>query len=335
MANDMTEHHPIAVTMGEPAGIGPELIIDIWARRKELGLPPFYCLAIPGGLKPYIGNIPIEEISDTNQVQESFDQHLPVLYCDDEKSPAVPGKLNHSHAAGTVNAIETAVQHCRSGRARAVVTAPIHKEHLRQNGFKWPGHTELLAHLCDQAPGESVMMLATESLRVVPVTTHIALKDVSHTLTSDAIIHAGYTTARELKKRFGIAKPRLTVAALNPHAGEGGMMGLEEATHIQPAIWALQDMGIDVSGPLSADTLFHEEARTGYDAVLCMYHDQALIPLKTVDFWGGVNVTLGLGIIRTSPDHGTALSLAGQGKARPDSFINALRLADRMSRTHD
>ena len=175
------------------------------------------------------------------------------------------------------------------------------------------------------------MMLAAQDLRVVPVTVHIALKDVAFNLTADKIIHAGLVTAHDPKKRFGVKKPRLAIAGLNPHAGESGAMGMEEATHIMPAVWALRDHGIDVTDPLPADTLFHAEARKKYDAVLCMYHDQALIPVKTLDFWGGVNITLGLPIIRTSPDHGTALEIAGQGIARPDSMLAAIRVATSMA----
>lgn len=320
----------LAVTMGEPAGIGPELIARAWRRRAELGVPSFI----------YFGSV---------QALEAVDASLPVTLIDPQVSNIPParkdflavdipladslsiGTLNSKNGAAVIKAIQCATKAALDGLVDAVVTAPIHKASLYEAGFDTPGHTEYLARLCGLPDNHSVMMLATDGLRVVPVTAHIPLAKVASSLTADKIIHAGMVTARDLHNKFGIAKPRIAVAGLNPHAGEGGTIGMEEATHIMPAIWALRDEGIDVSDPQPADTLFHEEARATFDAVLCMYHDQALIPLKTLDFWGGVNVTLGLPIIRTSPDHGTALSLAGTGKARIDSLAAAMKTASAMA----
>ncbi|MCJ9428937.1 4-hydroxythreonine-4-phosphate dehydrogenase PdxA [Kordiimonas marina] len=325
---------PLALTMGDPAGVGPELAARLWQDRDKLALPPFVFIGAPEALTAALPDVPYQVLDDVSEAAEVFAKAIPVLAVP-VPAPVVAGEGNPANGSAVINAIDKAVELARAGAVSAIVTAPLHKALLYQAGFTAPGHTEYLARLCDLPDDASVMMLATEGLRVVPVTIHIALKDVAKKLTADAIIHAGRATAADLRDRFGIKTPRLAVAALNPHAGESGAMGMEEATHIQPAIWALKDDGIDVTGPLPADTLFHADARQNYDAVLCMYHDQALIPLKTLDFWGGVNITLGLPIIRTSPDHGTAFDLAGKGIARTDSMLAAIRMAAEMATTEE
>lgn len=317
--------------MGEPAGIGPELIARVWRRRAELDLPAFVYFGAVQALEAVDASLPITPIDPKlTNIPPTNEDFLAVDIPLAENLSV--GALNSRNGAAVIKSIKCATQAALDGLVDAVVTAPIHKASLYESGFDTPGHTEYLARLCGLPENHSVMMLATEGLRVVPVTAHIPLSKVASTLTADQIIHAGMVTAHDLQGRFGIANPRIAVAGLNPHAGEGGTIGMEEATHIMPAIWALRDEGVDVSDPQPADTLFHEEARATYDAVLCMYHDQALIPLKTLDFWGGVNVTLGLPIIRTSPDHGTALSLAGTGEARIDSLAAAMKMASTMVR---
>jgi 4-hydroxythreonine-4-phosphate dehydrogenase len=240
-----------------------------------------------------------------------------------------PGRLDPRNAPAVIGAIDHAVALARRGEIAGLVTNPIHKATLTQSGFGFPGHTEYLGHLAGGRA--SVMMLAISDLRVVPVTVHVALREVPHALSADRIVACGRVVAGALKQDFGIARPRIAVAALNPHAGEHGTMGDEETRIIAPAVRALRDEGIDARGPAPADTLFHAQARSGFDAALCMYHDQALIPLKTLDFARGVNVTLGLPFVRTSPDHGTALDIAAAGAADPSSLIAALALADAMA----
>ncbi|TNE61997.1 MAG: 4-hydroxythreonine-4-phosphate dehydrogenase PdxA [Alphaproteobacteria bacterium] len=321
---------PLALTMGDPAGVGPELVGRLWQDRDALKLPPFVFIGAPEALAAVAPDLPVQAIDSPADVATVFPHALPVIPVS-VSAPVVPGQGDPANGRSVVAAIDKAVELALAGAVGGIVTAPLHKAILYKAGFDAPGHTEYLARRCDLPDHASVMMLATEGLRVVPVTVHIALKDVPRKLTADAIIHAGRVTAADLRDRFGIENPRLAVAALNPHAGEGGAMGMEEGTHITPAIWTLRDDGITVSDPLPADTLFHADARANYDAVLCMYHDQALIPLKTLDFWGGVNITLGLPIIRTSPDHGTAFDLAGKGIARTDSMLAAIRMAARMA----
>lgn len=323
---------PIAITMGEPAGVGPELIARLWRDRKKQALPPFIYIGSSDVLKVYAPDVPTVEISQDEITSVDYSASLPVIDIP-VIEPVIPGTLSPANGACVIDAISTATRLALDGLVSALVTAPIHKAALYGVGFDAPGHTEYLARLCGMGDGASVMMLATEGLRVVPVTVHVPFKDVPKKLTTARIVHAGMITALDLKHRFGIPNPRLAVAGLNPHAGEGGTIGMEEATHIMPAIWQLRDNGIEVSDPQPADTLFHAEARQAYDAVLCMYHDQALIPLKTLDFWGGVNITLGLPIIRTSPDHGTALSLAGTGSARTESMTAAIKMAHTLSVT--
>lgn len=321
---------PLAVTMGEPAGIGPELISRIWLEKTALSIPN---LVYFGSIDVLKATNPRVELVRVDSAADVPDHQNDVLYAVDVPlpSPNCLGALNPENGPAVIKSIDLATQAALDGHVSAVVTAPIHKAALYNAGFDAPGHTEYLARLCGLADDSAVMMLATEGLRVVPVTVHVPLAEVSKQLTADKITGAGLTVAKDLRSRFGIDSPRLAVAGLNPHAGENGAIGMEEATHIMPAIWALRDQGLDVSDPQPADALFYPEARATYDAVLCMYHDQALIPLKTIDFWGGVNITLGLPIIRTSPDHGTALTLAGTGNSRADSMVAALKVAKKMA----
>jgi len=320
---------PLALTMGEPAGIGPELIARMWHAHKKLGIVPFLYVGAPEAIRTVSPDTPIEVISSTTDIAEIFGKALP-CWPVDIAAKITLGSPQQENGAAVVSSIQTAVDLAVKANVSGIVTAPIHKAALYQAGFDAPGHTEYLARLCGEVDDFSVMMLTAKNLRVVPVTIHIPLKEVPTQLTAAKIFHAGMVLSRDLRTRFGIKAPRIAVAGLNPHAGESGTMGMEEATHLMPAIWNLRDHGVDVSEPQPADTLFHAEARALYDAVLCMYHDQALIPVKTLDFWGGVNATLGLPIIRTSPDHGTALELAGTGKARIDSMLAAVKLAQQM-----
>ncbi|MDR3514583.1 MAG: 4-hydroxythreonine-4-phosphate dehydrogenase PdxA [Azospirillaceae bacterium] len=328
-----THSLPVALTMGEPAGIGGELTLMVWRRRVDAGLPVFFVIDWPqrlAALARRLGwDLPIEAIADPEQAQGVFDHALPVLPTTDAVA-GVAGKPDPGQGRAVLESIDRAVILTRQGRAAAIVTNPIQKSVLYDAGFGFPGHTEYLAHLAGIAT-EPVMMLEGGGVRVVPVTIHIALKDVAGALTQSAIIHCSRVAAAALRRDFGIARPRLTIAALNPHAGEQGAFGREEIDIIAPAVKALQDEGIDAVGPAPADTLFHQQARSGFDAAICMYHDQALIPLKTLDFDTGVNITLGLPFVRTSPDHGTALSLAGTGRANPASLIQALRSAAQLA----
>lgn len=325
---------PLAVTMGEPAGIGPEITLAAWARRGDSGLPAFYMIADPEQLdavaRATARKVPLIEIADPDEALAVFDKGLPVLALK-LGAEVRPGQPTTATAAAVINAIDTAVDHALTGRAAAVVTNPIHKSVLYDAGFHHPGHTEYLADLCARFGGTMditpIMMLAIPGLRVVPLTIHIPLRQVAGALSQALILDTGLGVARALRQDFAIQNPKIAVAALNPHGGESGNMGSEEIDIIAPAVAALRREGIDAFGPRPADTLFHERARATYDAVLCMYHDQALIPLKALDFDHGVNITLGLPIVRTSPDHGTALDIAGQGKANPASLIAALKTA--------
>jgi 4-hydroxythreonine-4-phosphate dehydrogenase len=324
---------PLALTMGEPAGIGGEIAMLAWSRRAE-GLPPFFAIDDPARLRALAGRIGLDveiaSIADPAEACAAFPRALPVL---DEPlpEPVAPGRPDPAAAPAVLRSIDRAVGLVRADRAAALVTNPIHKAALYAAGFRHPGHTEYLAEL-GGLRHPSVMMLASPQLRVVPVTVHLSLREAIATLTQDAIVHCGRTTAEALARDFAIARPRLAVAGLNPHAGEDGHMGREDIDIVAPAIERLRGAGIDATGPLPPDTMFHAAARARYDAALCMYHDQALIPLRTLDFEGGVNVTLGLPFIRTSPDHGTAFDIAGTGRARPDSLMAALRLADTLAR---
>ena len=328
----MTSPLPLAITMGEPAGIGGELSLKTWMARR-CGGRPFFVLDDPGRLEALAGllklDVPIRAIGRADEASSVFASALPVLPVSLAKTPQ-PGCPDVANAPATIAAIERAARMARDGEIAGMVTNPIQKKTLQDAGFRHPGHTEFLAELaggCDVA-----MMLACRELRVVQVTIHLSLAEAVKTLDSAAIVRAGRLTAAGLKALFGVAAPRLAVAALNPHAGEDGTMGTDEKRIFAPAIEALRREGIEVRGPAPADTLFHAAARSSYDAALCMYHDQALIPLKTIDFAGGVNVTLGLPFVRTSPDHGTALDIAGTGRADPASLMAALDMADDMAR---
>ncbi len=323
---------PLAVTMGEPAGIGGEIICKAWARRNE-ELAPFFVIDDPDRLVTVsrcLGRtIPVSVIATPAEAVSMFAHALPVLP-ESLAVTSIPGQPDPANAQAVIASIARAVALVQEGYAAAVVTNPIHKKTLYGTDFPYPGHTEFLAALAgsDLHP---VMMLACPGLRVVPVTIHTSLREAITTLKTVDIVLCGRITAHALRTDFGIMRPRLAVAALNPHAGEGGTMGEEEDTLIRPAIKALRAEGVAASGPTPADTLFHAGARTGYDAVLCMYHDQALIPLKTIDFMGGINITLGLPFVRTSPDHGTAFDIAGSGRADEASLMQALRIAEKMA----
>jgi 4-hydroxythreonine-4-phosphate dehydrogenase len=323
---------PLALTMGEPAGIGGEIALKAWLEHRG-DLPPFYLIDDPGRLALLARRldwpVPIRPIDAPNRALSVFADALPVVPLD-VTIRAQPGRPDPSDAPAILGAIKTAVRDVRDGRAAALVTNPIQKDSLYRAGFPHPGHTEYLAELAE-AVAAPVMMLVCPGLRVVPVTIHLALRKAIESLSRTAVVHAGRIAEAGLRQDFGIGSPVLAVAGLNPHAGEAGSLGREEIEIIEPALAELRAGGIDVRGPLPPDTMFHAEARVTYDAALCMYHDQALIPIKTIDFHGGVNVTLGLPFVRTSPDHGTALAIAGRGTARPDSLIAALRLAAEMA----
>ena len=319
---------PLAVTMGEPAGVGGEIALAAWQVLHEAG-PVFFMIDDPARLLQLARAldlaINIATIASPAEAAAVFRTALPVLPVG-STIVSTPGRLDQKHAGAVVRSIEMAVAFAKAGAAAAVVTNPIQKSTLYDAGFKYPGHTEFLGVLAGggRIP---VMMLACPELRVVPVTVHQSLKSAVAALTTAAIIDQARTTAAALQRDFGISSPRLAIAGLNPHAGEGGAMGDEEVRLIQPAVDALRAQGLHVAGPLPPDTMFTPRARPTYDVAICMYHDQALIPLKALDIDGGVNVTLGLDIVRTSPDHGTALDIAGQGIAHPGSLIAALRMA--------
>jgi 4-hydroxythreonine-4-phosphate dehydrogenase len=328
---------PIALTLGEPAGIGPDITIKAWLRRDELKLPPFYLLGDRDFLSRRAKMLGLDvQFADVdgNDAIAVFARALPVAPIG-RAATALPGRPDDSSAEAALASIRQAVSDVRAGRAGAVVTNPIAKSVLYRAGFQHPGHTEFLAELSasnGQAP-QPVMMLWSPVLAVVPVTIHLSLREAVDKLSSDLIVTTMRIVAASLKARFGVVSPRLAVAGLNPHAGEEGTLGTEDRTIVAPAIEILRGDGIDVRGPLPADTMFHEAARKTYDCAICMYHDQALIPVKTLAFDDAVNVTLGLPFIRTSPDHGTAFDIAGTGRANPASLIAALRLAARMAVT--
>ncbi|AWM00903.1 4-hydroxythreonine-4-phosphate dehydrogenase PdxA [Bradyrhizobium amphicarpaeae] len=335
MADRAAKPLPLALTLGEPAGIGPDITIAAWLRRRELNLPAFYLLGdealIARRAKALGADIEIAPVSP-GEAAVAFTEALPVVSTG-ERATAEPGKPDASSAPAALASIRQAVADVREGRAGAVVTNPIAKSVLYRAGFRHPGHTEFLAELAadgGRVP-QPVMMLWSPRLAVVPVTIHVSIRDALAELTSELIVSTVRIVAAELTSRFGIAQPRIAVSGLNPHAGEEGSLGHEEQTIIAPALRILRSEGIETRGPLPADTMFHEAARSTYDCAICMYHDQALIPIKTVAFDDAVNVTLGLPFIRTSPDHGTAFDIAGTGRANPASLIAALRLASRMA----
>ena len=326
---------PLALTLGDPAGIGPEIVVKAWQALRKDG-PAFVVVGDADALvsAPGSGAAHVRPVLSPGDAAAVVPQAIPVLNIP-LRASVVAGQPSASAAGSIVQWIETAVGLALSGAVRGVVTAPISKAPLYEAGFKFPGHTEFLGELTEQVAYDGargpVMMLAAGDLRCTLVTIHEPLSEVPGKLTLDAIVHAGRVTAEALSRDFGIAKPRLAVAGLNPHAGEGGGIGREETEIVAPAVAALQAAGIDAKGPYPADTLFPAEMRINYDAALCLYHDQALIPVKMLDFWGGVNVTLGLPIVRTSPDHGTAFDIAGRGLARADSLIAAVRMADQIA----
>jgi 4-hydroxythreonine-4-phosphate dehydrogenase len=327
---------PLALTLGEPAGIGLDIAIKAWASRRSSNIPPFVFVGDHGALqrrgRALALDIPTASVAAC-EAAEFFPDALPCL----KGAPPVsgePGVIDAADTAAVIRSIRDAVKLVQSGEAAAVVTNPIQKKALNAAGFEFPGHTEFLGALAAELFHQAVtpvMMLAGPELRVVPVTIHIPLAEVPRAVTTELIVTTGRIVAAELERRFGIAKPRVAIAGLNPHAGEEGMLGPEDAAIVRPAVEALVAAGIAATGPLAADTMFHAEARKTYDAALCMYHDQALIPIKTLAFDDAVNVTLGLPFVRTSPDHGTALSIAGTGKARAASLIAALKLAEALS----
>lgn len=319
---------PLAVTMGDPAGVGGEVTLKCWlALRGWDDAPRFFVIDAPERLRAVAAaldlDVPVRAIADPSETATVFDAALPVLPVDLPHAP-VPGRPDPRNAQAVIASIDRAVALTFAGAAAGVVTNPIHKESLYAAGFRHPGHTEYLAELAGGMPVE--MMLASPQLRVVPMTIHERLRDVMDHVTVEAVTGCIRRTAQALKQDFGIDRPRIAVAGLNPHAGEGGTIGREEVDIIAPAIATLRSEGLDVFGPLPADTMFHAEARDGYDAAVCMYHDQALIPIKTIDFHGAVNVTLGLPFVRTSPDHGTAFGIAGTGSANPASLLAAIRM---------
>jgi 4-hydroxythreonine-4-phosphate dehydrogenase len=316
---------PLAVSLGDPAGIGPEVIGKCWDYRGAFGLPPFVAVGDPRSLAA-VWDGPIAMIDDPRDVDSAFDVGLP-LWPMTAAQADIPGCPSVAGAHCSLDALELAVGLARSGAASGVVTGPVSKEQLYRIGFAHPGQTEFVAERCGVSPSNVAMMLAGPSLRTVPVTTHMPLADVARTLTASLIEARGRAALRGLQRNFGIAEPRLAVAGLNPHAGEGGALGREEIDHIIPAIEALRAEGWNVTGPHPADTMFHAAARARYDAALCMYHDQALIPLKALHFEEGVNITLGLPIVRTAPDHGTAYDIAGADRADPRAMAAAIRQA--------
>ncbi len=327
---------PLALTLGEPAGIGPDLALGIWRRRAELDLPPFYIVADPDFLRrraAMIGiDVPIANVTPPSAAA-TFRSALPVLPLDVAVT-AEPGQPDRSSAPAAVASIRRAVADVLAGAAAAIVTNPIAKNVLYNWGFAEPGHTEFLATLVQEATGKSlrpVMMLWSPELAVVPVTIHLPLREIFKQLSSELIVETGRIVARDLAARFKLAHPRLAIAGLNPHAGEAGTLGEEDRMIVAPAVARLVAEGIDARGPLPADSMFHEKARASYDVAMCMYLDQALIPITTLAFDQAVNVSLGLPFVRTSPDHGTAFDIAGTGSADPTSLIAALRLAARLA----
>src|SRR5579884_50305 len=318
-------HNALAVSLGDPAGIGPEVIAKCWDDRDALGIPPFVAIGDPRSVAA-VWKGPIELVDNPRQAEAAFERGLPLIQLNAQQ-PDVPGRPSVAGAHASLDALELAVGLARSGSAAGVVTGPVAKEQLYAIGFQHPGQTEFVAERCGVAPANVVMMLAGPTLRTVPVTTHLPLGDVTQRLSSALIESRGRATLRGLQRNFAIAEPRLAISGLNPHSGEGGKLGREEIEIIEPAIAALAAEGWRVTGPHPADTMFHAAARARYDAALCMYHDQALIPIKALHFEEAVNVTLGLPIVRTAPDHGTAFDIAGQDRADPRPMAAAMCMA--------
>ena len=325
---------PLALTLGDPAGVGPEIIVKAWRALRAEPLS-FFAVGDFATLAAASDGGPVHRIAAPQEAKRVFADALPVLDLP-LPAPATPGRPDPAAAPLVIRWIETAVDLALRGEIGAVVTAPIAKAPLYAAGFKFPGHTEFLGELTAAAPHVGargpIMMLTAQDLRVTLVTVHEPIAKVASLISVEKIVNAGLVTAQSLRRDFGLLAPRVAVAGLNPHAGESGGIGREEIEIVEPAVRALRNLGVDATGPYPADTLFPEAMRARYDAVVCLYHDQALIPVKMLDFWGGVNVTLGLPIVRTSPDHGTAFDIAGRGLARPDSLVQALRLADQIAR---
>ena len=327
---------PLALTLGEPAGIGPDIALAAWLRRSVLALPPFYLLGDPAFVARRARDLGLDvplAVGAPGDAPAAFPAALPVVDIGAAVT-AAPGRPDASSAPAALAAIRRAVDDVLGGAAHAMVTNPVAKSVLYRSGFADPGHTEFLARLARAAtgaPAQPVMMLWSPELAVVPVTIHIPLREVPKRLTLELVVTTGRIVAHDLAEKFGIAKPRLALAGLNPHAGEEGSLGSEDRSIVAPAVAQLKAEGIDARGPLPADTMFHAAARATYDAALCMYHDQALIPIKMLAFDRAVNLTLGLPFVRTSPDHGTAFDIAGTGRADPSSLIEALKLAARLA----
>jgi len=326
---------PLALSLGDPAGVGPEIAAKAWRTMRATGPgPAFVVVGDASALRAAADEVPVRPVADMAEGAAAFAHALPVIDSPTAE-PVTPGSPSSANAAAVVRWIETGTALALSGEAGGLVTCPIAKATLYEAGFAYPGHTEFVAALTEAAPYPGprgpVMMLTAADLRTVLVTIHVPLAKAIAALTTEAIVQVGRVTAFALQRDLGIERPRLALAGLNPHAGEGGAIGREEIEIVAPAARRLREAGIDCSDPRPADTLFHAEARLGYDAAVCLYHDQALIPVKTLDFWGGVNATLGLPIVRTSPDHGTGFDLAGRGLAREDSLVAALRLAAQMA----
>jgi 4-hydroxythreonine-4-phosphate dehydrogenase len=316
---------PIALALGDPAGIGPEVATKAWTLRESLRLPPFFAVGDVRAIEA-VWRGPVARISNPDEAVSTFRTALPLIQVEDA-GPIVPGEPNLAGARCSLDSLEFAVGLTRSGAASALVTGPVSKSQLQLIGFTHMGQTEFVAERCGMAKDHIVMMLAGPSLKVVPITTHVPLSEVAGMISVELIVAKARATARGLERNFGITNPRLAFAGFNPHAGEQGLLGREEIDFLEPAIAQLREEGIDCLGPLAADAMFHKRAREAYDVALCLYHDQALVPLKTLHFDEGVNTTLGLPIIRTSPDHGTAFDIAGQGRAEPGATIAAIRMA--------
>jgi len=321
---------PLAVSLGDPAGIGPEITAKAWEQRTERNIPAFFAVGDEAAIAK-VWNGPLAVIAEPAEACKVFGHALPVIRVDGDRGTE-PGRPTVDSAHSSLHALELAVGLTRSGAASALVTGPVSKAQLYGIGFTHPGQTEFVAERCGVAGDMVAMMLVGPTLRTVPVTTHIPLRSVPDILTPELIVAKGRATIRGLRRQFGIERPRVAVAGLNPHAGEEGALGREEIDIVIPAIERLREEDAEVTGPYAADTMFHERARAQYDVALCLYHDQALVPLKTLHFDEGVNMTLGLPIVRTSPDHGTAFAIAGQGQAHPGAMIAALKTAGAAAR---
>ena len=321
---------PLVISLGDPAGVGPEVTAKAWAARDRVGLPPFFAVGDAASVRA-VWNGPVAIVDSPEAAVAAFATALPIWHAEDS-GPVTLGQPTLEGAHCALQALEIGVGLARSGGVAGLVTAPVSKAQLQQVGFTHPGQTEFIAERCGVMPGHAMMMLAGPTLKVFPITVHVPLRAVPDMLTIDLIVSRTMLAARGLSRSFGIERPRLALAGLNPHAGEGGAMGDEEIRVLIPAAERLRAEGIDVTGPHSPDAMFTPHARGQYDAAMCLYHDQGLIPLKALHFDEGVNATLGLPIVRTSPDHGTAFALAGQDAANPGAMIAAIRMADEICR---